>query len=155
MLVEQALHRSRAHEPAVARGRVEQHVAHELGRSSRSQRPIGTPKPVLPRAATSGGSVVGERSPERDLAGPALLLQVVRQREPELEHLPVEQRRPELERVRHRGEVGLHEQVVGQVRLDVEQLEAAEAWLPRRSEELSGGRRLDACLDELSPARRA
>ena len=36
----------------------------------------------------------------------------------------VEERRPQLERVRHRGDIGLVEEVVREIRLDVDELEA-------------------------------
>ena len=139
VVLEQALHRARPQLPAAARAGVEQHVAGEL--------PQPVAEPVRERHAEAGlaalghllGKVVGERSPQRLLAAPAFRLQLAGQRHAELEHLPVEERRPQLERVRHRRDVGLQQEIAGQIRLDVEELEAGDAVGRRRAEELPGG----------------
>ena len=98
------------------------------GRSSlRSQREIGTPKPAFRRLAIRAGSVVGERLAQGDLAAPRRRLELVRQGEPELDHAVVEERRAQLERGRHRGDVRLVQQVAREVGLDVEELQARDA----------------------------
>ena len=75
--------------------------------SSRNQRSSGTPKPALPRPAISGG-----RSAANACLSAALPRgELGRQREPELDHAVVEERRAQLERDGHRGEVGLRQQV--------------------------------------------
>ena len=67
---------------------------------------------------------VGDPAPagllQQPLAGAAPDLHVRRQGGGELHHLVVEQRRACLERVGHRGDVHLHEQVTGQVGLHVD-----------------------------------
>ena len=93
----------------------------------RNQAPSGMPKPVFPREASSAGIEIRERTPKRDLPAPTLQTEGVGERDAELEHLVVEKRRPELERRRHRGPVGLHEQVVGKVGPRVEPLQACDS----------------------------
>ena len=125
-----------------ARARSSSSASAASSRSSpRNQREIGTPKPVFPRPDTSGGSASAIGAAQSDLAAAPLHLQRVRQRHAELEHLVVEERRAELERVRHRGDVGLEQQVAGEVGADVEPLEPRDA-LAGGAEELPGRRRL-------------
>ena len=106
--------------------------------SSRNQAEIGTPKPVLPASGDLLRQVGGEGAPQRGLAAPARELEPLGERRAELEHAPVEERRAELERVRHRRDVGLQEQVAGEVGANVEPLQAGDPGAVGRAEQLRG-----------------
>ncbi len=93
-----------------------------------------------------------EGAPQRDLRASALLLQSVRQREPELDDTAVEQRRAQLERVRHGRDVRLRKQVAGEVRVQVQELQAGGALVRRRAEQEAGrGERADLGLRCVAP----
>ena len=79
----------------------------------------------------------GKGSPQRDLPGQSACLQRRRQREAELDDTMVEQGRSQLQRMGHRRDVGLRQQVAREVGLDVEQLQAGEARLRRLEPNLS------------------
>ena len=85
--------------------------------SSRNQRSSGTPKPVLPAPGDLGGrsaanACLSATLPKASSRG---------QREAELDDAVVEERRAQLERDRHRGDVRLRQQVAREVRLDVDE----------------------------------
>ena len=127
-----------------ARGRSSSSTSRASSRSSpRNQRASGTPKPVFPRPATSGGSASANARRSATLPSAARDLQRVRQRDAELEHLVVEERRAQLERVRHRRDVGLQQQVAGEVGADVEPLQPGDAR-SRRAERAPTRRRARA-----------
>src|SRR5512141_2218836 len=69
------------------------------------------PESGLAAARDSRGQLCLEGPPERDLALTPAGLERVGQREPELDHLVVEERRAQLERVRHGRNVCLEEEV--------------------------------------------
>ena len=124
-----------------ARARASRSVSPASSRSGpRNQSPSGIPNPVLPRAASSGG--IRSANARRRAAFPRRpsKRRRVGQRDPELQHLVVEQRRAELERGRHRGAVCLHEQVVREVGACVEPLEAAGSAAGARPSSSQAGR---------------
>ena len=90
----------------------------------------GTPKPVLPRPAISGGRSAANAS----LSGALAAGELWRQREAELDHAVIEERRAQLQRDGHRGDVALRQQVAGKVRLDVDdpQVGVVREHRPRR-----------------------
>ncbi len=139
VLVQQPLEHGGPELAALPHPLVEEHLGGEPAQPA--------PEPVadrdaearLPTARDLGWQRVGERLPERLLAAEAASLQPVGERDAELEHLVVEERRAELERVRHRGDVGLQQQVAGKVGLHVEALQPGHAAARRRAEEAPGG----------------
>ena len=153
VLVEQPLDRVGTEPAARARPVAEQHVARERPQlAAEPVRRAEAPKPAFPRAATVVGKLVGERAPQRDLALAAALLQAIGQREPELDDAMVEERRAQLERVRHRRDVGLRQQIAGQVRAQVERLQAGDAAGRGGAEQKPGRReRADLCACVVGP----
>src|SRR5207247_3428195 len=130
VLTEQAFDGARA-QLSSASGLVEQEVACEL--TELAAKPAGDrdAEAGLPPSGDLRWQVAREGSPKRFLTSPAS--QRLGEGDPELEHLVVEERRAELERMGHRGDVCLQQQIPGQVRLDVELLQACR----------SGGLRLE------------
>ena len=89
---------------------------------------------MLAAAGDERRQVVGKRTAEGKLAFQATLLQPFGQRQAELQHLVIEKWRAQLERMRHRRDVGLRKQVAGKVGGDVEVLEAGDACDGRTAE---------------------
>ena len=106
----------------------------------RNQRASGNAEAALAARRNLRRQLGRERAAERDLALAAAELQRLRQREPELDDAVVEQRRAQLERMGHRRDVGLRQQVAGEVRLQVEPLQARDPGLRRRPEQEAGRR---------------
>src|SRR5439155_25134185 len=138
MLVEQELDGIRVEPPPRPCALVEQELACERAKVAAEPRRQRHAKPALPPACYLRRELVGERAPQRELPLTSALLEMAGQREPELDHAPVEQRRPQLERVGHGGDVGLRQQVAGQIRVDIEQLQAGDSGLGRTSEQEPG-----------------
>src|SRR5439155_11466590 len=87
-----------------------------------------------------GRKIGGKRTTQRHLSLPAACLEGVGERKTESDDLVIEKRRAQLQRVGHRREIRFRQQVAGQVRLDVEQLQARDA----------GSRGLEWCLSSQS-----
>ena len=127
MLVEQPFDGRGAEPAARARRLAEQEVARERAQLAAEPRGERNAEAALAAAGDARREIVCERAAQRDLAFAAAPLQVVGQREAELDDAMVEQRRAQLERVRHRRDVRLRQEVAGQVGLDVEALEPCDA----------------------------
>ena len=118
----------------------EQHVAGEVAQIAAEPARERDAEARLPAPCHLRRQEVGERASQRLLSLPPLQLQRVGQREAELEHLVVEQRRAQLERVGHRGDVGLQQQVAGQVGGDVERAGARRLRAPAEGRSSHVGR---------------
>jgi hypothetical protein len=102
---EQGLHGA-AVEEATCRGALaEQEVAGELAEVGAEPARHGNAEAALAELEDLRRQVVGERTAECDLAVRSACLQRVGQAEPELEHVVIEERRSQLERARHRGDI--------------------------------------------------
>ena len=102
---------------AAERVPVEQHVARVVAQLVAEPFGQRQPEAALGRVEHLVRHPAAQRPAQGDLLLPAADLVARRQRGRELHQLVVEQRRPRLERRRHRRDVDLHEQVVGQVGL--------------------------------------
>ena len=141
MLVEQPLDRGGPEPAARARPLVEQQLARErLQLAAEPARERNAEAGLAARRATGGGRSAANARRSATLPCAAVLLQRVGQREAELDDAVVEQRRAQLERVRHRRDVRLRQQVARQVRREVEQLEAGDPARRRRPEQEAGRR---------------
>ena len=85
-----------------------------------------TAKPRFLRARISGGRKRSQTRRCSHLRWPRRTLKRAGSRSRELDHLLVEVRHAHLEAVRHRELVGVHQQLVGQRRADLQHLERAE-----------------------------
>src|SRR6478752_2952824 len=90
---------------ASARRRTEEHVTGEVAQLLAEPARDGHAEAGLATLEDLGWKVRCERAPQRDLAGRAVEAQVVGEGERELRELEVEQRRPQLEGVRHRCDI--------------------------------------------------
>ncbi len=102
-------------------------------RSCRNQTSRGTPNPCLGRSMISAGNSSRTARFRMYLVDGAVQLQPDRQARGELHELVVEHRRPPLEAVRHRRDVHLHQQAVGEVVADIHVQLARRADRRRRS----------------------
>ena len=105
----------------------------------RNQSPIGTAKPILGRSTCSAGMSCFAIARSRTLRVPAVHLALGRQPRDELDELMIEQRRPGLERVRHRGPIHLHQQVLGQVGEQVRPKQSVDRIEPGQREARRAG----------------
>src|SRR5512132_2449478 len=92
MLVEQTLDRVPVEPSARPSALVEQELARERAKVAAEPRRQRHAEAALPSAGHLGRELVGERTPQRQLPFTSALLEMVGQREPELDHPPVEQR---------------------------------------------------------------
>src|SRR6266404_48577 len=101
VLVQEPLDRGGPEPTAFARPVVEQELARQLAQVLAEPAREWDAEAALATLGDGPGQVVREGAAERDLARASALLERRRQREPELDDAMVEERRPQLERVRH------------------------------------------------------
>src|SRR5947207_2792448 len=102
---------------------VPQHVVRQLAEVGTEPPPERHAEAALPARADVRWQERAKGLSQRDLSGPAPGLQRIRQRQTELEHALVEQRRSQLERMRHRSDVRFWQKIAREVRRNVQQLQ--------------------------------